>query len=97
MQLGYTWKKHFEMWGVTWIYQNTLDFCLSGWETALCKPNTMLFLQGIKEYSVPVGLEGKAQVDLVVVGSVAVSEKGKLKPCQELFRRRVLSHDSQSE
>ncbi|KQK79303.1 methenyltetrahydrofolate synthase domain-containing protein [Amazona aestiva] len=33
-------------------------------------------LQGIKEYSVPVGLEGKAQVDLVVVGSVAVSEKG---------------------
>ncbi|KAM9509355.1 LOW QUALITY PROTEIN: methenyltetrahydrofolate synthase domain-containing protein [Guaruba guarouba] len=32
--------------------------------------------QGIKEYSVPVGLEGKAQVDLVVVGSVAVSEKG---------------------
>ncbi|KFV53537.1 Methenyltetrahydrofolate synthase domain-containing protein, partial [Gavia stellata] len=32
--------------------------------------------QGIKEYSVPVGLDGKAQVDLVVVGSVAVSEKG---------------------
>ncbi|XP_061333311.1 methenyltetrahydrofolate synthase domain-containing protein isoform X2 [Pezoporus flaviventris] len=32
--------------------------------------------QGVKEYSVPVGLEGKAQVDLVVVGSVAVSEKG---------------------
>lgn len=55
----------------------------------------MLFLQGIKEYSVPVGLEGKAQVDLVVVGSVAVSEKGKLKPCQELFRRRVVSHNSQ--
>ncbi|NWY64813.1 MTHSD protein, partial [Erithacus rubecula] len=32
--------------------------------------------QGIKDYSVPVGLDGKAQVDLVVVGSVAVSEKG---------------------
>ncbi|XP_072729031.1 methenyltetrahydrofolate synthase domain-containing protein isoform X2 [Ciconia boyciana] len=32
--------------------------------------------QGIKEYSVPVGLDGKARVDLVVVGSVAVSEKG---------------------
>ncbi|NWR63241.1 MTHSD protein, partial [Bucorvus abyssinicus] len=32
--------------------------------------------QGIKEYSVPVDLDGKAQVDLVVVGSVAVSEKG---------------------
>uniref|UniRef100_A0A8B9CPM4 Methenyltetrahydrofolate synthase domain-containing protein n=1 Tax=Anser brachyrhynchus TaxID=132585 RepID=A0A8B9CPM4_9AVES len=32
--------------------------------------------QGIKEYSVPVGLDGKVRVDLVVVGSVAVSEKG---------------------
>ncbi|KAM6408989.1 methenyltetrahydrofolate synthase domain-containing protein [Rhynochetos jubatus] len=32
--------------------------------------------RGIKEYSVPVGLDGKARVDLVVVGSVAVSEKG---------------------
>ncbi|XP_042665155.1 methenyltetrahydrofolate synthase domain-containing protein isoform X1 [Centrocercus urophasianus] len=32
--------------------------------------------QGIKEYSVPIGLDGKARVDLVVVGSVAVSEKG---------------------
>ncbi|NXC02926.1 MTHSD protein, partial [Orthonyx spaldingii] len=32
--------------------------------------------QGVKEFSVPVGLDGKAQVDLVVVGSVAVSEKG---------------------
>uniref|UniRef100_A0A803V2T9 Methenyltetrahydrofolate synthetase domain containing n=1 Tax=Ficedula albicollis TaxID=59894 RepID=A0A803V2T9_FICAL len=35
--------------------------------------------QGVKDYSVPVGLDGKAQVDLVVVGSVAVSEKGKEK------------------
>ncbi|NWR51031.1 MTHSD protein, partial [Regulus satrapa] len=32
--------------------------------------------QGIKDYSLPVGLDGKAQVDLVIVGSVAVSEKG---------------------
>ncbi|KFP84378.1 Methenyltetrahydrofolate synthase domain-containing protein, partial [Apaloderma vittatum] len=32
--------------------------------------------QGVKKYSVPVGLDGKARVDLVVVGSVAVSEKG---------------------
>ncbi len=32
--------------------------------------------KGIKELSVPVGLEDKVQVDLVVVGSVAVSEKG---------------------
>ncbi|NXO85796.1 MTHSD protein, partial [Sitta europaea] len=32
--------------------------------------------QGPEDYSVPVGLDGKAQVDLVVVGSVAVSEKG---------------------
>ncbi|NXU11396.1 MTHSD protein, partial [Pardalotus punctatus] len=32
--------------------------------------------QGVKDYSVPVGLDGKAHVDLVVVGSVAVSEKG---------------------
>ncbi|NXI85799.1 MTHSD protein, partial [Rhipidura dahli] len=32
--------------------------------------------QGVREYSMPVGLDGKAQVDLVIVGSVAVSEKG---------------------
>ncbi|XP_064375836.1 methenyltetrahydrofolate synthase domain-containing protein isoform X2 [Dromaius novaehollandiae] len=32
--------------------------------------------QGVKDYSVPIGLDGKARVDLVVVGSVAVSEKG---------------------
>ncbi|NXA04785.1 MTHSD protein, partial [Sapayoa aenigma] len=32
--------------------------------------------QGVKDYSVPVGLDGKARVDLVVVGSVAVSQKG---------------------
>lgn len=38
----------------------------------------MLFLsQGVKDFSVPVGLDAKVKVDLVVVGSVAVSEKGK--------------------
>lgn len=30
----------------------------------------------MKEFSVPVGLDAKVKVDLVVVGSVAVSEKG---------------------
>ncbi|NWR24359.1 MTHSD protein, partial [Emberiza fucata] len=34
------------------------------------------FLQGVRDFSMPVGLDSKAQVDLVVVGSVAVSEKG---------------------
>nr|XP_028595905.1 methenyltetrahydrofolate synthase domain-containing protein isoform X6 [Podarcis muralis] len=33
-------------------------------------------LQGVRDYSVPVGLDSKVHVDLVVVGSVAVSEKG---------------------
>ncbi|XP_067275911.1 methenyltetrahydrofolate synthase domain-containing protein [Pseudorasbora parva] len=32
--------------------------------------------QGIKDFSVPIGLEDQVQVDIVVVGSVAVSEKG---------------------
>ncbi|XP_030060401.1 methenyltetrahydrofolate synthase domain-containing protein isoform X2 [Microcaecilia unicolor] len=32
--------------------------------------------QGVKEYSVPIGLDAKVHVDLVVVGSVAVSHKG---------------------
>ncbi|KGL74781.1 Methenyltetrahydrofolate synthase domain-containing protein, partial [Tinamus guttatus] len=32
--------------------------------------------QGVKDFSVPIRLDGKARVDLVVVGSVAVSEKG---------------------
>ena len=34
------------------------------------------FLQGVRDFSVPVGLDAKVKVDLVVVGSVAVSEKG---------------------
>ncbi|KAG7275195.1 hypothetical protein CRUP_023783 [Coryphaenoides rupestris] len=32
--------------------------------------------QGVKEFSVPVGLDANVKVDLLVVGSVAVSEKG---------------------
>ncbi|KAM4613966.1 LOW QUALITY PROTEIN: methenyltetrahydrofolate synthase domain-containing protein [Discoglossus pictus] len=32
--------------------------------------------QGVKDFSVPMGLEAKVHVDLVVVGSVAVSEQG---------------------
>ncbi|XP_027998726.2 methenyltetrahydrofolate synthase domain-containing protein isoform X2 [Eptesicus fuscus] len=32
--------------------------------------------QGVRDYSVPVGLDARVLVDLVVVGSVAVSEKG---------------------
>ncbi|XP_034282449.1 methenyltetrahydrofolate synthase domain-containing protein isoform X1 [Pantherophis guttatus] len=32
--------------------------------------------QGVRDYSVPVGLDAKVHVDLIVVGSVAVSEKG---------------------
>lgn len=44
-----------------------------------------LFLhQGVKEFSVPVGLDSKVQVDLLVVGSVAVSEKGE-SPQRELY------------
>ncbi|XP_054856592.1 methenyltetrahydrofolate synthase domain-containing protein isoform X1 [Eublepharis macularius] len=32
--------------------------------------------QGVRDYSVPIGLDANVHVDLVVVGSVAVSEKG---------------------
>ncbi|XP_063168984.1 methenyltetrahydrofolate synthase domain-containing protein [Candoia aspera] len=32
--------------------------------------------QGVRDYSAPVGLDAKVHVDLIVVGSVAVSEKG---------------------
>lgn len=34
------------------------------------------FFQGVKDFSIPIGLDAKVKVDLVVVGSVAVSEKG---------------------
>lgn len=39
-------------------------------------PFVNLFPQGVKDFSVPIGLDAKVKVDLVVVGSVAVSEKG---------------------
>ncbi|KAJ7311883.1 hypothetical protein JRQ81_006199 [Phrynocephalus forsythii] len=32
--------------------------------------------QGVRDYSVPVGLDARIKVDMVIVGSVAVSEKG---------------------
>lgn len=38
--------------------------------------SSVLLLQGVKDFSVPVGLDAKVKVDLVVVGSVAVSGKG---------------------
>lgn len=42
----------------------------------LLKPSN--HLQGVKDFSVPVGLDAKIKIDLMVVGSVAVSEKGDL-------------------
>ena len=36
----------------------------------------MLIFQGVREHSVPVGLDAKIHIDLVIVGSVAVSKKG---------------------
>lgn len=39
--------------------------------------NPYLCVQGVRNYSVPIGLDSRVLVDLVVVGSVAVSEKGK--------------------
>ncbi|XP_054388992.1 methenyltetrahydrofolate synthase domain-containing protein isoform X7 [Pongo abelii] len=38
--------------------------------------NPYLCAQGVRNYSVPIGLDSRVLVDLVVVGSVAVSEKG---------------------
>lgn len=40
----------------------------------------VMLRQGVKDFSEPVGLDAKVKVDLVVVGSVAVSEKGLLVP-----------------
>lgn len=78
--------------------EETLGFIKISWISAsvlgrLCTLQTsnaalgffFFVLQGVKDYSVPVGLDGKAQVDLVVVGSVAVSEKGKEKIPAEKF------------
>ncbi|XP_072492356.1 methenyltetrahydrofolate synthase domain-containing protein isoform X4 [Notamacropus eugenii] len=36
----------------------------------------LIVLQGVKNYSIPIGLDSRVLVDLIVVGSVAVSEKG---------------------
>ncbi|XP_048462030.1 methenyltetrahydrofolate synthase domain-containing protein isoform X4 [Rhincodon typus] len=36
----------------------------------------LLTLEGVKDFSVPIGLDANIHVDLVVVGSVAVSDKG---------------------
>lgn len=46
--------------------------------TTLFSPNPACLQtsQGVKDFSVPVGLDDKVKVDLVVVGSVAVSETG---------------------
>lgn len=46
--------------------------------------------QGVKDFSIPIGLEGgpKMKVDLVVVGSVAVSEKG-MCSCFQPFGRYI--------
>ena len=39
---------------------------------------TYLFTyQGVREYSKPISLEDKVKIDLVIVGSVAVSKSGK--------------------
>jgi hypothetical protein len=32
--------------------------------------------QGIKEYGTPLGLDMKTKVDLIILGSVAVTQKG---------------------
>lgn len=45
-----------------------------------CLFSPLVIFQGVKEFSVPVGLDAKVKVDLVVVGSVAVSEKGEALP-----------------
>ena len=37
------------------------------------------FFQGVKQFSVPVGLDDPISVDLVIIGSVAVSPKGESK------------------
>lgn len=46
-------------------------------QLALKFSNPCLGVQGVRNYSVPIGLDSRVLVDLVVVGSVAVSEKGK--------------------
>ena len=36
-----------------------------------------VYLQGVREYSEPIGLETKVKCDLVVIGSVAITKTGK--------------------
>ena len=38
----------------------------------------ILAFQGVKQFSIPVGLDSKMTVDIVIIGSVAVSSKGNL-------------------
>lgn len=54
-----------------------LKLCIVGLCSLTCIQLKHYFLKGIKDFSVPIGLDDKVQVDLVIVGSVAVSEKGK--------------------
>ena len=49
----------------------------------------LLMFQGIKEHSSPISLDSKVNIDLVIVGSVAVSKKGK-EDCFVLCFLRVL-------
>ena len=36
-----------------------------------------IVIQGVRQYSTPLGLDMKVKVDLVIIGSVAVSPSGK--------------------
>ncbi|MEQ2208209.1 hypothetical protein XENOCAPTIV_027691, partial [Xenoophorus captivus] len=51
-------------------------------------------VKGVKDFSVPVGLDAKVKVDLVVVGSVAVSEKEKLEKIPVLKKVRALEEQA---
>ncbi|GCC36841.1 hypothetical protein chiPu_0015341 [Chiloscyllium punctatum] len=50
-------------------------------------------LQGVKDFSVPIGLDANIHVDLVVVGSVAVSAKGNIKNLLDIPEELMDSHD----
>ena len=43
----------------------------------VCNNVQVCLSQGVKEFSSPVGLDSEVKVDLIVIGSVAVSPKGK--------------------
>ncbi|ERE80534.1 methenyltetrahydrofolate synthase domain-containing protein, partial [Cricetulus griseus] len=40
------------------------------------KPTGIIWSKGVRNFSIPLGLDSNVLVDLIVVGSVAVSEKG---------------------